>query len=440
MRNLTGRIAASTTARRLAVGTWWNMVGTVAARCLSLVASIVAARVLGTTAFGEFGIIQSTVGMAGIFAGLGLGVTATKYLAEFRLKDRERAGRLLALSLCSAVVSGGLMSLLFAAAAPLLAESMLAAQHLTGLLQVGSLLLFVNAVNGAQLGALAGFEAFRAVARVNLFSALATILFQTCGILAAGVKGGVFGLLAAGAVSWSIAHFELRKSAGDSGIQWTFSGWNREIATLWNFSLPSLLASALYGPVSWFCNTLLVRQPDGYAQMGIFNATNQWFAMIMFIPGLVSQVLLPIMSEAAGEENRERSRRILSVSVRCNALVVVPMIVVTCLASPWIMAAYGSQFSDSWPTLTVVIATAGILAVQSPVGQAIIAEGKVWSVFALNLAWAAVLIAAALLLVGRGAFGLAMARMIAYAVQTFWIVGYVQLFLHSRSEVAANRI
>src|ERR1022692_3038167 len=41
--------------------------------------------------------IQSTVGMLGIFAGLGLGITATKYVAELRSHDPERAGRIIAL-------------------------------------------------------------------------------------------------------------------------------------------------------------------------------------------------------------------------------------------------------------------------------------------------------------------------------------------------------
>jgi len=37
---------------------------------------------LGTVGFGELGVIQSTVGMFGVFAGLGLGMTATKYVAS----------------------------------------------------------------------------------------------------------------------------------------------------------------------------------------------------------------------------------------------------------------------------------------------------------------------------------------------------------------------
>src|SRR5580698_9969778 len=78
------RFRASPLSVRLARGVFWSLVGAVLARGLGVASSIIVARVLGITAFGEFTIIQSTVGLFGTFAGLGLGITATKYVAELR--------------------------------------------------------------------------------------------------------------------------------------------------------------------------------------------------------------------------------------------------------------------------------------------------------------------------------------------------------------------
>jgi O-antigen/teichoic acid export membrane protein len=58
---------------------------------------------LGKTGYGELGMIQTTVGMFGVFAGFGLGVTATKHVAEFRRSDPARAGRIIGLSSVFAV-------------------------------------------------------------------------------------------------------------------------------------------------------------------------------------------------------------------------------------------------------------------------------------------------------------------------------------------------
>ena len=45
----------------------------------------------GQEGFGALGMIQSTAGMLGVLAGLGLGITATKYVSELRRLDPLRA-------------------------------------------------------------------------------------------------------------------------------------------------------------------------------------------------------------------------------------------------------------------------------------------------------------------------------------------------------------
>ena len=47
-------------------------------------AFVLAGRLLGTAGFGEVGMIQSTQGLFGVLAGAGLGLAATKYVAEYR--------------------------------------------------------------------------------------------------------------------------------------------------------------------------------------------------------------------------------------------------------------------------------------------------------------------------------------------------------------------
>ena len=64
---------------------FWTFAGTVISRGLMFVATVAVARILGKTAYGELGMIQSTVGMFSVFAGFGLGLTATKYVAELIL-------------------------------------------------------------------------------------------------------------------------------------------------------------------------------------------------------------------------------------------------------------------------------------------------------------------------------------------------------------------
>jgi O-antigen/teichoic acid export membrane protein len=349
-------------------------------------------------------------------------MTATKHIAEFRSSDPERAGRILALSGVTAAIAGAILAGGLAIFAPWLAERTLAAPHLTGLLRVGALFLFLSALNSAQTGALAGFEAFRTIARVNLYTGIATFVCMVGGVLIAGLTGAVWGLVASTFVGWIVAHLAVRAEASRFNIPLTLHGIRREIPILRSFSFPAILASALFGPVGWVCSAMLVNQPDGYAQMGVFNATNQWFALVMFLPGLLGQVVLPMLSESMGASNDACSRRILQLTVAANLAVVVPLVLVASLASPWLMSLYGASFAPSWPVLTISLATAGLLAVQSPVSQALNAEGRLWTVFLMNLGWAVIFVGLNFLLIDRGANGLATARLVAYLFQSVVVV------------------
>ena len=92
------KLEASEIGLRLARGIFWSIGGATISRALMLLAMMLVARFLGKTEYGELGMIQSTVGMFGVFAGFGLGMTATKHVAEYRRKDPERAGRIIAMA------------------------------------------------------------------------------------------------------------------------------------------------------------------------------------------------------------------------------------------------------------------------------------------------------------------------------------------------------
>src|SRR4030042_6487164 len=290
------RVEASEIGYRLAKGVFWSMAGAVISRGLMFAASVLVARMLGKTGFGELGIIQSTVGMFGVFAGFGLGLTATQHVAEFRSSDPARAGRIISLSWLVAMLTGGLMALGLFIFAPLLAVHTINAPHLTGVLRIGALILFITALHGAQTGALSGFEAFKTIAHVNLFVGLISFPILVLGAYFGGLTGAVWALAINLGFNWLLHHLALRKEARRYHVLFAFGDCRRELPVLWRFSLPAVLAGSMVGRIDWICSALLVNQPDGYGEMGIYNAANQWYVMLMFLPGLLGQVVLPVLS------------------------------------------------------------------------------------------------------------------------------------------------
>ena len=190
------------------------------------------------------------------------------------------------------------------------------------------------------------------------------------------------------------------------------------------FSLPLLIANLMVGPVNWASGAMLFNRPGGDAQMGAFAAANQWFTALLFFPNLLGQSVLPMMSERLSVADNRRSFQLLKLSIGLNSFLVVPIIILG-LASPLIMAWYGQEFRSDWKTLCFTLFTAGLLAIQMPVGQIIIASGKIWPGLLMNTGWALVYLLGAWLLVGQGATGLAAARLGAYILHAAWTFWYV---------------
>ncbi len=429
LRPLFDRIEASPIGSRLARGVFWSMAGSVISRGLMFLATILVARILGKTVYGELGMIQSTVGMFGVFAGFGLGLTATKHVAEFRRIDPQRAGRIIGLSGLFAILTGGLMALGLFIFAPWLAANTINAPHLSAVLRIGALILFINALNGAQTGALAGFEAFRTIARVNLFIGLISFPVLVAGAYLGGLTGAVWALALNLCINWLLNHIALRMEAKRNQVLFNFKRCVQEWPVLWRFSLPAAFSGALVGPVNWVCAALLVNQPGGYGEMGIFSAANQWYAVLLFLPGMLGGVVLPVLSEQLGRNDTKKSSKTLLFAIKINALFVLPLVLFASIASPYIMSFYGEAFSNGWPTLIAVLLTAALVAVNGPVGQIIAASGKMWIGFVMNLGWAFAFLGFTYLLLGKGSLGIASARLGAYFLHTIWVLSFVHYLL-----------
>jgi len=426
------RVEASPVGERLLRGAFWSVLGTVVVRAFSLAAAIIAARLIGKTVYGELGIIQSTVGMLGTLAGFGMSTTASKFVAELRGKDPGKAGRIIALSSFSSWTISLVLAGLLVVLSPWLCEYTLAAPQIAKYVRLSAPLLVFSAINGAQLGVLLGFEAFKSIARVNALTGLVNFPLVVSGALFFGLPGIICGMVLAQGIGCLLNLFALRGQAKDYGIQISYKTCMVEMPILWQFSIPAVLTEIMISAVGWATATALVRQANGYSEMGAFSAANQWFNAAFWLPMMIGGVVLPMLSERLGADDSHNSGKLLWLSVKINALVVVPIAVVGSIASPLIMTSYGKGFGNAWPILIVVLITAGVLSVEFPLGQFLSASGRMWLGFTSNVGWAAVFLIANVLLLKWGALGLAVARLLAYFAHAVFMFVYVSFVMNPR--------
>src|SRR5450759_4260385 len=77
------------------VNSFWAILGSFISKGINFASIVWIARILGPGIFGEYNVIQTTVGMFGTVSGLGLGLASTKLIAEWREKDIHKVGRII---------------------------------------------------------------------------------------------------------------------------------------------------------------------------------------------------------------------------------------------------------------------------------------------------------------------------------------------------------
>ena len=96
----------------LALGVFWSILGIIASKILMFIVWIVVAQILGREGFGEYGLIRNTALTFSTFAGFGLGLTGTKFIAENLKENKEKASRIASLTLTFSAITGFIITLL----------------------------------------------------------------------------------------------------------------------------------------------------------------------------------------------------------------------------------------------------------------------------------------------------------------------------------------
>jgi O-antigen/teichoic acid export membrane protein len=422
---------------RLIHGSLWSIGGSIAARVLALLSAVFVARMLGKATYGELGMLQSTIGMFGALAGFGMGTASSKFVAEFRHTDPARAGRVVALSSVVSWSSGLALGALLFALAPRLAGGWLASPELAPYIQLSALLLLLNTVNGAQIGVLCGFEAFRGVSWVNGLVGVLGLPLIVVGALLFQLWGVVWGLILAQGAGCLASVYVTRREAARLHIP--IPSWSKavpELSLVWQFALPATLGCLLVNPVAWACTAMLAVRPHGWEHVGTLNATNQWFGALLWLPYLIAQSVMPILSERIGVGDRARSAKVVVAALKITAAVTFPLVIVGSLFARYIMGAYGEEFVGDWPVLVVALMTSAVVAMQVPVGNLVAATGRMWEGLGMNLLWAIVFLTGTWFALDWGVLGLVSAQLVAYLAQGVWGGAFTLLWIRSSAKTA----
>lgn len=420
---------------RFARSAFWAVLGAAVARGLSLAAAMFAGNLLGTVRFGELGMIQSTQGLFGVFAGAGLGLAATKHVAEFRAADAGRAGRCIVLSVQIAVVTGLVAMTGLFLLSSWISTDVLDRPWLSRELHVASGLVLLGAISGVQTGALAGLERFQLIAKVSVVRGAFLVAAMVAGVLWLGLLGAVIALVAAEAVAVAANVVALRSCCPRA----TRGGSWREFAAVWRFSILALLGSVATMPALWFANVVMVRQPGGYGDLGVFNAAERWRQVLLFLPASLSATLLSLLSNLHGARAGGSYRRVVALNLGLTLVIVgVPALAMMLFAQP-AMGLFGHDYRAGGLTLILMAGSAIFFVLNGLLGQILVSQGAIGLRLVLDVLLAAVLAGVSWWFVPiLRADGLALGQLVAYGTAVLALIAPAWYYLKKSAQTSAQ--
>ncbi len=400
-------------AQRLLGGFAWNSFGAVTSRGTLLLANIIVARIVGVTSFGEFLIVTSTVLSVCVLVDLGLGLTATKFISEYRESNPGKIGNLLVFLLSLTMLSGLSVGFgLFFYAGEV--ASYLEAPKLEEFIKIISFQPIFLAAVSLGSGLIIGLEQFKKLAVINLIMGGLNLGGVIAGALLFGIEGVLWANLGLSIVNLAIVMYVLAGCLVSLPLSIKPNLMLGDFKKLFNFSFPSLMIGLTYGPPIWFCNALLVTTENGFEQMAILGAAMQWYAIATFLPGSLALVILPVSSNLAVTSSNQAFRDLIIKACGSSLLVTAPIVVLIALCSPFIMGLYGPGFSDGAKVLIILMCSGIFVSIQTIVGNTLSAKGKIWGQLVMNVSWALIFVAVAKMWVSsHGATGVVAARTIA---------------------------
>ena len=322
------------------------------------------------------------------------------------------------------VLTGLVGAFLLIFGAPIISTHLLGASSLSGSVALAGGVVFFATMNGFQVGALAGLEQYRRIAIVGLVCASLHLALCAGLALLGGLQGVIVGLVISAAVRWLLFNMALRKEAAGQGIQITMRSFSRESSVLVTFAVPASLGGVSALLAIWIANALLVRQENGFTQMGLYAAANSLRALVLFVPALINGVGVSVINGFANARHLEEYRAAFWANFWITCVSLIVGAAALALAGEALLSLFGREFIAAHLMLNIMIAGAVVEGMGIAAYQVVQSRSRMWlSLGLISLPRDFLLVMLAWILVPlHGALGLAVTYAISSSAALFAVL------------------
>lgn len=359
---------------------FWAILGSGFGRGLILAASVCIAKLLGSEQYGVYSFCKILLINIALFANWGLGYTATCMLAK---KGVEPQMKKIIRKLYSSTVFFALLAIVLAALLYPWWSTYISLDYSGWIMLFLGILIIFNSIANTQNGIIAGLKAYRPQAKLSLINGLISFpltLLLTCW---KGLDGALLALLFS-QMLLCFQNYRLISNFLHSNDDQRESGESvSDRDKMLRMSFPIAMQEMVYSFSKWIL-PIIVIQYAGFAQLGVYNASEQFASLILFIPAMLRGVMLSHLSTRADESPGQMAKQ-MKIMIRVNLLATGVPACLLSLLSTWIAAFYGETYQTMPWVLSVLGFTAVFSAMTNVFSQYLMSVNRSWQLFFYQL-------------------------------------------------------
>jgi len=346
-----------------ATGSFQLFIGVAVSNIIMAVGTIILARLLSPSEYGLYTVALVPSLMINLFRDWGINSAMTKYVAHFKVVEKEENIRDIVVAGFIFEISTGLvLSLISIFLAGFIASAIFHRPEATGLISIVSITIFSGSLLTAAQSSFVGFERMEFNSLILICQAIIkTVVTPLLVILGFGVLGPVLGytasFLAAGILGSIILYFLLLKSLRRKRIK------RLELFTTLKYMLqygfPLSISSILEGFLGQFYGFMMVLY-IGDAMIGNYKIAADFAILLTFLTVPISTVLFPAFAKVDLHNDQQLLRTVFTYSVRYTAMLLVPgTVAVMVLSKPMISTVFGEKWIYA-PSLLIIYVAANL--------------------------------------------------------------------------------
>lgn len=379
---------------------FWALFGNSIGKVLALLLGIILANLLGSEDFGKYGLIKNSLFYLSICSTFGLGITGTKYIAQYK-EEKNKINNICHDILTISVFTSGFIAitiLIFAEKITYLLEM----GNMSNILRLSSIAIIFNAINSAQTGILSGFKEFKTISNYNLITGVFTFISGTIFTYFWSLDGAIIALGLSYVVNYFLNAHTLNKIRREFPKKEGVLDYKVQML---KFSLPLAMQEGLLALSSWSIIVVLVKLAS-YSDYGVYSAAHQWTAAISFIPAILKNVTLSYLSD-----QQSNKRVIVKKMIFVNLISSGSFFVIIFIFSGFIARWYGDSFVGVKPVLNILVFSSILGTMGSVFIQELISKSKNWLSFSITFIKSIIILAVSIGLIKiigiSGAFAIA---------------------------------